>query len=78
MDHSDVGQKAEVLAREAVSQLVTPGLTLRMYLKLKVSEGYNVAKEAWNTNSGPLRSRTPAPKLSCADRARNSIARVIA
>jgi len=70
-----------VLAELAASRSAwSPQMSL-LHLKLRVSEGYNSVKAAWNPtrkNWGSQEIPSPPPKKSCADRARNSVARVAA
>jgi len=73
--------RTDILVGEAASSAAGHPRASLSYLKLKVSEGYNAAKEAWNVDPGhwgTLEIPIPAPKKSCADRDRNSIARAAA
>lgn len=70
--HSGVGnEQADILAGEA-AKTVWSKVTSMAYLKLKISEKFRAAKQAWDddpTNHGTGEIPPPLPKKSCLDKA---------
>jgi len=81
--HSGVpgNEEADKLAGAAAERSTWSPVASIAYLKLRVSEGFRAAKEAWHKdprNHGTEEIPPPPPKKSCMDRAKNSIARTAA
>jgi len=81
--HSGVpgNEKADQLTGAAAERTSWPSVTSLAYLKLRSSERFRTAKEAWHKDPkhhGTEEVPPPPPKKSCMDRAKNSIARTAA
>jgi ribonuclease HI len=71
-------EKADRLAGQAAGKVAWSRTASISHLKLRISERFNKAKEEWHKNPkhhGKDEIPPPAPKKSCMDGARNSIAR---
>jgi len=74
-------EKADQLAGTAAEKTSWSPVTSLAFLKLRSSERFRAAKEAWRQDPkhhGVEEIPPPPPKKSCMDRARNSIARTAA
>jgi ribonuclease HI len=74
-------KRADVLAGRAAEKIGTHTTMSLSHIKLRISERYRKAKDAWHADPahhGTEEIPPPPPKKSMLDRARNSIARVAA
>jgi ribonuclease HI len=74
-------ERADELAGKAAEKTGTQVTMSLSYIKLRISERFNEAKEKWNAlpaHHGSEEIPPPPPKKSMLDRARNSIARTAA
>jgi hypothetical protein len=74
-------ERADELAGKATERTGTQDTMSLSYIKLRISERFNEAKEKWNAlpaHHGTEEIPPPPPKKSMLDRARNSIARTAA
>jgi hypothetical protein len=71
-------ERADRLAGEAAARV---GLYSLAYVKLRISERFRYAKEAWHADPrhhGTMETPLPPPEKSMLDRARNALARAAA
>ena len=71
-------EKADVLAGEAAERLGSYAAMSLAHLKLRISERFRTAKEAWHADSkhhGTMEIPPPPPKKSMLDKTKNAVAR---
>jgi len=77
-DGTPSNERADTLAGQAAEKTAWSGVTSLAYLRLRISEQFRTAKEAWHrdpAHHGILEIPPPPPKKSCLNKARNSLVR---